>query len=221
MWRTREVVLGAACLTVGSVGQLVQAVVTPVSSAGKVVDNVAAATASPTATQAGAWLDLCALFFVPALVIVGGLAGARTTRLGWIATVLTVGSTLPGIAYLLATDVLYVGAAQGKVPAAAIDAYLAEPVVTVSTALFLLGHVLGILLLGIALWRAGRVPQWAAACLAVFPFLEIGGTAADLTIVTVAAYVLLVSAFGACAAVLLRERSGAVTARTEQVPVAY
>jgi hypothetical protein len=32
MWRTREVVVGAACLVIGSVGQLVQALVTPLGS---------------------------------------------------------------------------------------------------------------------------------------------------------------------------------------------
>lgn len=205
MWRRREIVLSVACLVVGSVGQLAQFLVTPVDSAGTVAENAAAAVAAPGRMAAGAWLDLTILLFVPALVVVGHFAAARTTRLGWVATLIAVATTLPGVAYLLATDVMYVTVARGKVPASAVQAYLDNSVVGVSIGIFLIGHVLGLLLLGIALWRAGRVPRWAGACLALYPFAEFGGTAAGVTAVVVVGYLFLIAAFGACAAALLRE----------------
>jgi hypothetical protein len=201
MWRGREIGVALVCLAMGSVGQLAQLLVTPVSSAGTVTDNAAAAIAAPGRMAAGTWLDLTIVFFVPALMVVGRFAGARTTRLGWVATLIAVGSTLPGVAFLLATDPMYAS----KTPASAIQAYTENPVVGVSTGIFLIGHVLGLLLLGIALWRAGRVPRWAGVCLALYPLAELGGTAAGVTAVAVAGYLLLVAAFGACGAALLQE----------------
>ena len=70
--------------------------------------------------------------------------------------------------------------------------------------MFLVGHVLGLLLLGMALWRAGSVPRWAAVCLAVSPFLEITGGATNVRALPVVAYLLLMAAFGACAVAILR-----------------
>jgi hypothetical protein len=42
---------------------------------------------------------------------------------------------------------------------------LAQPTAAVS--IFVIGHLLGTVLLGIALWRSGRVPRWIALALAV------------------------------------------------------
>src|SRR6185369_628385 len=136
----------------------------------------AKAVAHPTAMQAAAWLDLSILFFLPALVVVAYLAQARTTRLGWVAAVLAIGATIPGIAYILAPDVLYAEAAHGRVSASAIDAYTGSGVLSLTTIVFLVGHVLGLILLAVALWRVRAVPVWAAACLGISPVLEIVGS---------------------------------------------
>ena len=205
MWKRREVVVGVACLVLGSVGQLVQFIVTPVSEGESAAKNVAKAVAHPTAMQAATWLDLTILFFLPALVVVAYLAHARTTRLGWVGAVVAIATTVPGIAYVLAPDVLLVGAIHGHVTAQGIDAYNNSGVVEVATVVFLIGHVVGLILLAIALWRAGTVPRWAAVCLAVYPVLEIvGGASSDLRAVGMIAYVLLIAAFGACANALVR-----------------
>jgi hypothetical protein len=188
---------------VGSAGQLVQYLVTPLGSeSSSTAKNVAKAVAHPAAMQWATWLDLTILFFLPALVVVAHLARARETRLGWVAAVLAIGTTVPGIAYVLAPDVLYLEAAHGDVSAHAISAYNGAPVVTVATAVFLVGHVLGLILLGVGLWRVGSVPRWAAACLAASPVLEIGGAAANVRPIGVLAYLLLIAAFSSCAAVL-------------------
>ena len=208
MWKRREVSVAVACLALGSTGQLVQYLVTPLGSEdASAASNIARAVAHPTAMQWAAWLDLTLLFFLPALVVVAYLAGARTTRLGWVASVLAIATTVPGIAYVLAPDVMYVGAIHGEVTARALTAYDNSGVVTAATIIFLIGHVVGLILLGVALWRAGSVPRWAAVCLAVSPILEIGGGAADVRPIGVAAYLLLMAAFGACAAAIVRRAS--------------
>jgi hypothetical protein len=205
MWNKREVVVAVTCLAVASVGQLVQLVITPVTEGeSAAAKNVAKAVAHPTAMQAAAWLDLTILFFLPALAVVAYLAKARTTRIGWVGSVIAIGTTLPGIAYALAPDVLYVGAIHGHVTAGSIDAYNNSGVVELATVIFLIGHVVGLVLLAIALWRAGSVPRWAAICLAVYPVLEIaGGGSSDLRAVGVVAYLLLIAGFGACARALV------------------
>jgi hypothetical protein len=204
MWTKREIGLGITCLAVGSVGQLVQLLVTPVSEGEQsAASNVAKAVAHPTAMAVAAWLDLTILFFLPALVVLAYLARARTSRLGWFASVLAIGTTIPGIAYILAPDVLYVGAIHGHVSAGAIDAYNGSGLLTVATIVFLVGHVLGLILLAVALWRARSIPAWAAVCLGVSPILEIVG-GAGVKPIGALAYLLLIAAFGACARTLVR-----------------
>ncbi len=155
MWKRREVVVAVTCLVVGSVGQLVQYVVTPVGEGETAAAKyVAKAVAHPTAMQWAGWLDLTLPFFLPALVVVAYLAQARATRLGWVAAVLAIGTTIPGIAYVVAPDVLYLGAIHGDVTAKAIDSYNHAGVVEVATTVFLVGHVLGVVLLAVALGRA-------------------------------------------------------------------
>lgn len=205
MWKRRETVIAVICLALGSVGQLAQYLVTPLGSEeASASSNVGRAVAHPTSMQLAAWLDLTILFFLPALVVVGCLAGARTTRLGWVASVLAIGTTIPGIAYVLAPDVLYAESIHGTVTPRAITAYNGSAVVSVATLVFLIGHVLGLILLGIALWRVGSVPRWAAVCLAVSPLLEVAGAALDVKPVGVLAYLLLIAAFGACAVAITR-----------------
>jgi putative effector of murein hydrolase LrgA (UPF0299 family) len=208
MWSKRDTALAVICLTVGSVGQLVQYLVTPLGAPdAPVADNVAKALAHPDAMAAAAWLDLTILFFLPALVVVAALAGARTSRLAWVAGLVAVGTTIVGIAYVLAPDVLYAGAVQGGVTAQAVFAYTESPLVSTATPVFLVGHVLGLVLLAAALWRARAVPRWASVCLGLYPVLEIAGSALDVKPIGIVAYLLLVGAFGACAAALVRDGS--------------
>ena len=84
MWNKREIIVAVTCLAVGSTGQLVQYLVTPVSESGSAKDNVAKALAHPAAMQWAAWLDLTILFFLPALVVVAYRpAPGRPGSAGW------------------------------------------------------------------------------------------------------------------------------------------
>jgi hypothetical protein len=42
-------------------------------------------------------------------------------------------------------------------------------------AISLIGEILGFILLGCALWRAGTLPRWAAACISLGPLIHIAG----------------------------------------------
>jgi hypothetical protein len=206
--RDAHVAAGVVCLAVASLGQLAQYLVTPVASIGGApAEMVAEAVAHPAAIRAASWLDVAILFLVPAVLVVGRLAGAPRSVPAAVATAVAFVSTLLGSGYLLVVDVLV------QLPGAAptVAAYLDDPLVSTVTVVFLGGHVLGFLLLAVALWRARTVPVWAAAALLLSPLAEIGGQAAGIPAVTVAAYVLLVAAFAACARAV---RVGAVRTGT-------
>lgn len=196
-----EVAAGVVCLALASLGQLAQFLVTPVSSVGgPPAEMVAQAVAHPAGMRVASWLDVTILFLVPAVLVVGRLAGSPRSVFAAVATAVAFVSTLLGSGYLLVIDVLL------QLPGAEplVAAYLADPVVTTATVGFLVGHVVGFVLLAVALLRAHTVPVWAAVALLLYPLAEFGGQAAGVPAVAVAAYVLLVVAFAACAQVVLR-----------------
>jgi hypothetical protein len=123
------------------------------------------------AEQAVLWLSLVAAFtLVPGTIAIGVMAVRAAPRLGTVATVLAVAgfSALPGI---VAADQMALGGTKAGLSPGAVahllDQVNAEPTVALAGIVFVAGHVLGVLLLGIALWRAGVVPAWAGLLLAV------------------------------------------------------
>ncbi len=131
-----------------------------------IVDKVGAA---PGVQSAVLWLSYLALLTLPlGVLIVGRAAAAARPVLGRIAAVLAwLGFT--SLFWTVAMDQLALaGAATGTPPtsvAALIDAVNAEPTVAVATLVFVAGHILGTVLLGVALWRV--LPRWVAAALIV------------------------------------------------------
>lgn len=116
------------------------------------------------------WLALVASFtLVPGTIAVGLQAVRRSPVLGGVAMVLSVAgfSAVPGI---VAQDQLAIAGAHSGLPTAELgrllDTLQNQPTTIVSGAIFVLGHVLGVVLLGIALLRARIVPQWAGLLLA-------------------------------------------------------
>lgn len=183
------------CLAVAALGQLVQYLVTPLANEGvSPAAMVAEAAGRPGAMGLARWLDLAILFLVPATLVVGWLAGAPRSVLANVGTAITFLATLMGSAYLFAIDVLvYTGDAQ------AVGAYTGDALVSTVTLVFLAGHVVGPIILAVALVRSGSVPWWAGVAVGLSPVLEIGGQAIGLSALTVLADLLLVAAFGACA----------------------
>ncbi|WP_143029908.1 hypothetical protein [Pseudonocardia oroxyli] len=121
------------------------------------------AAAHPGAQSAVLWLSYLALLTLPLGVVIVGRAAVRAHRvLGGIAAGLTwVGYA--SLFWLAAPDQL---AAAGLPPtevAAAAEGIGAHPTQSVAAGAFVIGHIVGTVLLGVALWRA--VPRWAAVAL--------------------------------------------------------
>lgn len=123
------------------------------------------------AEQAVLWLSMAAAFaLVPGTIAIGALAVRGARRLGTAATILAVAgfSSLPGI--VAPDQAALAGTEAGLSPAAVghlLDQVNDQPTIALAGVVFVLGHVLGVLLLGIALWRAGAIPAWAGLVLAV------------------------------------------------------
>ncbi|NUP04211.1 MAG: hypothetical protein HOW59_40420 [Nonomuraea sp.] len=132
---------------------------------------VAAVTAAPGQQTAVIWLGLLAvLAFVPSLLTLGRLAARRAPVLAAFAVVLAVPG-YAGIATLTAVDAAVLASVDaGLSPADAtrlLDSMNALPALATFTGLFVAGHILGTILLAVALWRGGLVPGWAALVLGV------------------------------------------------------
>jgi hypothetical protein len=198
-------VTGVVCLLGASVGSLVQYVVSPIGAGDSASVQVAAAAAHQTRMAWAAVLDLPILLLIPALVYVAWLAGARSSWLAAIGTGLTFVTALGGVGYLLALDpLLYAAARQPQRGPAAdlVTGYLDTGLVTGVLIAYLAGHVIGFILLAVAVARARTVPVWAAVALGLWPVVEMAGAAGGVKWLAAAGYGLLVVAFGACAAAL-------------------
>jgi hypothetical protein len=201
---------GAACLAAGPVGQFVQYLVSPIDEGVSAYAQVAQAAAHLARMRWAISLDLFILLVAPAVLYAGSLAGARVSKLAAAAAGMVFASWL-GAGYLLGTDILLYLAATAPDQAAAaalVDGYLSYPVVEGVVVAYLVGHMVGFPLLGVALWRARAVPVWAAGAVAVWPFLEVLGEASGIRVLAAAGFALLAVGFGACAVLVVRQLAG-------------
>jgi hypothetical protein len=124
------------------------------------------------------WLTFIAMLtLIPGVIAVGMLARRGAPRLGTIGLVVAFAgfmslfwSTVAG------SDNVALGAARiGISPALTgrlLDSMAAVPAIGLGTNLFVAGHILGLVLLGIALWRGRVLPSWAALLIAVSQVLH-------------------------------------------------
>lgn len=125
--------------------------------------------AHPVRESAVLWLIYLAAATLPVgVLIVGRLAIRHRPVLGTVGAVLAwLGFISLFISVTLADYVAL--SATGRLPAASaavlLDAVAAQPAVVVASVVFVVGHIVGGLLLAAALWRV--VPIWAALALAV------------------------------------------------------
>lgn len=200
---------GAACLVAGPVGQFVQYLVSPIDEGGSAYAQVAQAAAHLARMRWAIPLDLFILLIAPAALYAGSLAGARVSKLAAAGAGLVFASWL-GAGYLLGTDILLYLAATAPdqtAAAAVVDGYLSYPLVQGVVLAYLMGHVVGFLLLGVALWRVRAVPRWTASAVAVWPFLEVAGEAGGVRVLAAAGFAMLAVGFGACAIAVARQSS--------------
>jgi len=156
MGMSRWVTAGAlVCLVAGPVGQLAQYLVSPVDEAASPAEQVTAAAAHAPAMGIAVGLDVLLLLLLPAVLYAGMVAGGTVSRLAVAGTALSFVSML-GAGYLLAQDVVIRAAAaqpDHDTAVGVVSAYEHSAVVTGLTVLYLAGHVIGFILLGIALVR--------------------------------------------------------------------
>lgn len=133
------------------------------------------------------WLGLVAAFtLLPGVLAVGHLTRRGAPKLTAAAMLLVVPGYL-ALTYMIGSDlVLWTGARAGLDASTLAEvAGTVHPSSNVAVAVFVLGHVIGTVLLGIALLRSRTVPTWAAIVTAVaqpahfVAFVVLGSPALD------------------------------------------
>jgi hypothetical protein len=123
----------------------------------------------PGAETAVLWLSgLALLTLPPALLVVSRVAMRARPLLGGVAAVLA-WLGFANLAFLVTPDQVALGGVDVGLPSATTAALMSaidqNPVTATATTLFVAGHIVGTVLLGVALWRV--IPRWAATALIV------------------------------------------------------
>lgn len=141
----------------------------PTFTSGDAEDAVAAVYAHPGAQSLVLWMGLAAaLTLVPGVYAVGRLTHRQAPRLTAAALLLLVPGYL-ALSLMLGSDLMLWTSAQAGIPQSqAMALYEAtHPTTDIALGVFVLGHVVGTVLLGIALFRTRLVARWVAVLLAV------------------------------------------------------
>ncbi len=127
-------------------------------------ESIAGIAAEPGRQSAVVWLGFVALLtLVPAVIWVGRVTKREAPRLTAAAMVLLV-PAYTALGLLVASDaVAWQGIDEGHDRAMLADLFApSHPVMAVEAGIFVAGHVLGTILLGLAMLRTAGVPRWAA-----------------------------------------------------------
>jgi hypothetical protein len=166
--RTRRL-LAAALLPVPPLAVAVLRTIFPSFSASDTAESVAMIAANPTTQEVVAWLGVVmALTMVPAVLAAVRLGRRRRPVLAVVTAAVNLVAYL-GAGPLYAADMMALVAARpeyaGTDLTGYIDAVLAHPTNAVGLGAFILGHIVGMILLGALLWRI--IPRWASVALIV------------------------------------------------------
>ncbi len=205
---------GAAALVIGPLSVAAGSLFAVAGDDDSVPVALAKIAAHPSGERAVIVCDLLAAFMLPATLYLMRLTGPRAARLTLAGGTVAFAAWLAGLVSLGASDLLYYHAALLPDRASAVSlvhAVTGDAAFVVPEALFLAGHVLGLLLLGIALWRTRVVPRWAAALVGLASVAQF--PVHDQSVLSACAFGLLTVGLGACAVALLR-------APAEPAPVA-
>jgi hypothetical protein len=166
-WRGR--VLAAVLLPIGPLAVAVLRFVLPYETTDDSKEIVHEVAAHQSTQSAVVWLGFVAsLTLVPAVLAAAKVARAQSPRLAATALALLVPAYL-SIAWLASSDAAVLFSVRhGLSVADAADSYDSlHPVVLVAGVIFVVGHVLGTVLLGCALWRGDAVPRLVALAVIV------------------------------------------------------
>ncbi len=159
----------ALLLPVGPAAIAVLRLILPYYTASDSSGMVAAVDADPARQGAVLWLAYVGILtLVPGLVAAAQVCRDAAPRL----TTWALGLAVPGylsLGMFVGADHLLWGASHAGVSTAdavaVVDA--GHPSIEVAIGVFVLGHVIGTVLLGLAMLRSGRVPAWAGWAIAV------------------------------------------------------
>jgi hypothetical protein len=161
-WRGRTV--AAALLPIGPAAVAILRFVLPYETTDDSTQIVREVAAHQTTQSTVVWLGFVAsLALVPAVLAAGKVARVASPRLAAAAVALLVPAYL-SLSWLVTSDAAVLFAVRhGLSLNDAADSYEAlHPAMLVAGAVFVVGHVVGTVLLGCALWRGPSVPRAAA-----------------------------------------------------------
>jgi hypothetical protein len=209
---------GAAALVIGPLSLVLGSLFEAAGDDDSVSVSLAKIAAHPAAQRGVIVCDLLAGFMLPAVLYLMRLAGPRAPRLTLAGGAVAFTAWLAALVSLGASDLLFYHAALFPDRASAVSlvhAVTSDSAFVIPEALFIIGHLLGMLLLGIALWRSRAVPRWAAVLVALAPLAHL--LVHDQSgVINACAYGLLAIGMGACAVTLLRIPGEAEQAETGQ-----
>ena len=172
--RTISRAAGAAALVIGPLASAAPIVVTDGENS-TVAEQLADYAARPGAAQASNVLLLLIIAVVPAMIYAARLARPGAPRLAFLGGALAALGWLAGLISIGAGQIaLYQGSRLSDQAAAAalIEGMNADPVYGSLVGVFVIGHIAGMVLLGVALWRSRAVPSWAAGLFTAYPVLH-------------------------------------------------
>ena len=154
----------AVLAPIGAVLVAVLRFVLPYDTVDSTKDMVRQGFADPGAMSLVLWLGLgAALTIVPGSIAIGRLVRQRAPRLTTVALTLLVPAYLMLPVLLIVDHTIWAGAESGASQASVVSLLdAAHPIVATATALFVVGHVVGTVLLGVAMLHSRCVPAWAA-----------------------------------------------------------
>jgi hypothetical protein len=168
--RTFRRIAAAALLPLGPLSVAILRSILPYFHAGDSRETILQTSAQLGRQDTVLWLSvLASVALIPSVLTAGRLAQRRSPLL----TLCGVGLLVPAFALLpfFAGDPTIRVLAGGTVPpdtaAKLLDELGALPPVGIAALTFVAGHILGMILLGAALWRAHAVPAWAAVAVIV------------------------------------------------------
>jgi hypothetical protein len=156
--------LAVLVLPIGPAAVAILRYVLPYGNLDNSASVAAKVVADPGTQSLVVWLGFVGtLTLVPAVLWVARLTRRRAPLLTAAATLLLVPAYLV-LAWIAASDLLlWVGARNGLDATTLATLYdHGHPASTIAEVIFVIGHVVGTVLLGVAMWRSRTVPRWAA-----------------------------------------------------------
>jgi len=161
--------VAAILLPVGPAAIAVLRLLLPYYTAGDTASAVTEVAAHPGRESAVLWLGFIGvLTLVPGLVVAARVCRSAAPRLTAWALALAVPGYL-SLGVLLAYDHILWSVVQSGLPVAESVRVVevTHPSIDVAIGVFVIGHVVGTVLLGLALLRSGRIPAWSAWAITV------------------------------------------------------